>query len=71
MKCLGFLSVFAIVGLEVGHGQAVKDPVVPATVRVSSRLQLIASLEQATLEIGSPIILHYRLKNVSSERRST
>jgi hypothetical protein len=62
-------SVFfalALAVLEGAHGQVVKDPVRQGPVRVSSRAQLIASLAQSRVQIGDPIILHFRLKNVSS-----
>lgn len=36
-------------------------------VRVSSRAQVIASLDQTRVKLGDPIKLHFRLKNVSSE----
>jgi hypothetical protein len=67
VKTLGSLITFVLVSLGVAHGQAVKDPVRPNPVRVSSRAQLIASLEVATVRVGDPIRLHFRLKNVSSE----
>lgn len=58
--------ILALVMLRGVHAQAVKDPAEPVAVQVSSRLRLIASLEQSTVRIGDPIILHYRLKNVST-----
>jgi hypothetical protein len=67
MKALGFLSSIVLLGLTAAHGQAVKDPREPNPVRVSSRAQLIASLEQASVRVGDPITLHFRLRNVSSE----
>ena len=66
MRVLGFLSAVAMIG-GVAHGQAVKDPARPNPVRVSTRLQLVASLEQAGVKIGGPVKLHLRFKNVSSD----
>lgn len=51
----------------VALGQAVKDPVRPNPVRVSTRLQLVASLEQTSVKIGDPVRLRLHFKNVSSE----
>src|ERR1700685_1498667 len=51
----------------IAHGQVVKDPVRPNPVRVSSRAQLIASLEQVSVRVGDPVKLHFRLKNLSFE----
>jgi hypothetical protein len=62
----GVFSAFALVVLGVAHGQ-VRDPLWSNSVRVSSRAQLIASLEQTRVKVGDPVKLHYRLKNVSSE----
>lgn len=67
MRKLGSFAPIVLTGLSVMYGQAVKDPVRPNPVRVSSRAQLIASLERSSVRIGDPIKLHYRLKNVSSE----
>lgn len=67
MKKVGLLSAITILGIEVVLGQAVKDPARLNPVRVSTRVQLLASLERASMKIGDPIQLHYRLKNVSSE----
>jgi hypothetical protein len=67
MKKPGLFSLMPLACLAVVYGQAVKDPVRPNPVRVSSRAQLIASLEQARVRVGDPIKLHFRLKNVSSE----
>lgn len=58
--------VAASLGTNIMDGQAIKDPVESNPVLVSSRAQLIASLEQGSVRIGDRIILHYRLKNVSS-----
>jgi len=52
--------------LTVVDGQAIKDPTMQNPVVVSSRAQLIASLEQSTVRIGDPLRLRFRLKNVSS-----
>jgi hypothetical protein len=62
----GLFSAVVVV-LGVAHGQAVKDPVGLNPVLVSSRVQVIASLERARPKLGEPIILHYHLKNVSSQ----
>lgn len=67
MKRPGVFSAIGLMGLGVAHGQAVKDPVNPSPVRVSSRAQVIASLGEARAKLGEPIILHYHLKNVSSQ----
>lgn len=66
MKGFGLLSAIAMIGAGV-YGQAVKDPARLNPVRVSSRAQVIASLEEARPKLGEPIILHYRFKNVSSQ----
>ena len=82
MNRIGLLAVIALAGLTAAEGQAIKDPglmwgppwaptrdswvPIPNLVRVSTRAQMIASLEQSRVRIGDPIILHYRLKNVSS-----
>lgn len=66
MKKPGEFSAIALVLLAVAHGQAVKDPLWSNQVRVSSRAQLIAALEQATVRPGDPIKLHFRLRNLSS-----
>lgn len=66
MNKLGVRSAIALVLLGVAHGQAVKDPLWSNQVRLSSRAQLIASLEQAMVRPGDPITLHFRLRNVSS-----
>ncbi len=47
------------------YGQTMNDPVLQNPVRASTRLQLVASLEQTSVKIGDPIKLHFRLKNVS------
>ncbi len=62
----GVLFAIALAGLGVVYGQAIRDPVRPNPVRVSSRAQLIVSLERARVRVGDPIMLHFRLKNVSS-----
>jgi hypothetical protein len=67
MKKTGVFSAMALFGLAIAYGQAIRDPAIPNPVRVSSRAQLVASLEQVSVRIGDPIKLHYRLKNVSSE----
>jgi hypothetical protein len=67
MSVFGFLSAIALLGIAAVYGQAVKDPVEPNPVRVSSRAQVIASLEQASVKLGAPMVLHYRLKNVSPQ----
>ena len=66
MKRPGMFGAVVLAATAVTFGQAVKDPARTGPVRVSSRAQLIASLEQAAVKIGDPIRLHFRLKNVSS-----
>ncbi|HEY1760406.1 MAG TPA: hypothetical protein VGG72_33840 [Bryobacteraceae bacterium] len=66
MKKTDSLFATALIGLAAVYGQAIKDPERPNPVRVSSRAQLIASLEQSTVKIGDPLKLHFRLKNISS-----
>ncbi len=66
MKNPRLFLALAIMVLGVAYGQAMKDPVDSVPVRVSSRAKVVASLDHPKARIGDPIILHYRLKNVSS-----
>jgi hypothetical protein len=50
----------------VALGQEIKDPAGLNPVVVSSRAQMVALVERASVRIGDPIKLHFRLKNVSS-----
>jgi hypothetical protein len=66
MRKPGLLSAIALAVIASSQGQAVKDPARPNPVRVSSRLQLVASLQQASVKIGDPVKLDLHFKNVSS-----
>jgi hypothetical protein len=67
MKKLKLLWTITLIGLSTARGQAVKDPALPNPVRVSTRVQMLVSLERASVKIGEPVRLHCHLKNVSSE----
>jgi len=61
------VGLFSMVLAEAAavFGQPLKDPARPNPVQVSTRLQLVASLEQTNVKIGDPIKLDLRFKNVS------
>lgn len=65
MKVLEFPLAFAFVGLAATHGQAIKDPLLPNPLRVSTRLQMLATLEKETVKLGDPIVVRSHVKNVS------
>ena len=48
------------------YGQAVKDPALPIPVTASTRLKLEAEIKPATVKLGEPINIKFRLTNVSS-----
>jgi hypothetical protein len=66
MKTPGsFLSIM-LIGAGSLPGQALRDPALPNPVRVSTRLQVLATVEQQNVRLGEPIRVHFRTKNVSS-----
>jgi hypothetical protein len=66
MKLLGLFAAAVFAGPPVAHGQNVRDVVRPNPVRISSRLQLTAAVEQMAVKLGQPARVHLRYKNMSS-----
>jgi hypothetical protein len=66
MKTFGLFQAIALASMSALNGQALRDSVLPNPVRISARLQLIATLERANVKLGEPMIVHAHYKNVSS-----
>jgi hypothetical protein len=62
----GFLFLFAVSLTVSAYGQAVKDPVLPNPVRVSTRLELTLTVDHASIKTGEQMGVRVRYKNVSS-----
>ena len=65
MKKISSCSALALVALAVVDGQAIRDPTSPNPVVVSSRAKVIANLAQASIRVGDPLTLHFRLRVTS------
>ena len=63
----GFLLLAALLTASIAHGQVVRDPVAPNPVRVSTRLQLILTVEHSNVKSGDPVGARTHYKNVSSK----
>jgi hypothetical protein len=52
----GVFCAIALVVLGFAHGQAVKDPALPNPVRISTRLQVLATIELQSVRLGEPML---------------
>jgi hypothetical protein len=66
MKISAFFLGIALFGAGAS-GQIPRTTAQPNPVYASTRLQLTASVESATVKMGAPVVIKLRLRNVSAE----
>jgi hypothetical protein len=66
MKAFGSILTIMLAGLGAARGQVLRDAVRPNPVRISTRVQMRASVEQLSVRIGDPVMLRFHFKNVTS-----
>src|SRR5579863_4171655 len=65
VKAFAFLLV-TVLPFSAASGQFKQDPRDGRTVKISTRLQLLAGAEPASVKAGSPVFVKIKLKNMSS-----
>jgi hypothetical protein len=67
MKNHGVSTAIALFLLPVAYGQGTSPMATTSAVRASTRLQMLASVEQAVVKAGEPVKMHFHYRNVSSK----